>query len=99
MIFDITDRKRAEQELSHRANHDPLTALPNRDQFRAALDEAILWARAHERAVAVMYVDLDDFKLVNDGFGHEVGDEFLVAVAERLRAAIEGIGSRRTRWR
>ena len=88
MIFDITDRKRAEQELSHRANHDPLTALPNRDQFRAALDEAILWARAHERAVAVMYVDLDDFKLVNDGFGHEAGDEFLVAVAERLRGAM-----------
>ena len=88
MIFDITDRKRAEQELSHRANHDPLTALPNRDQFRAALDEAIAWARAHDRAVAVMYVDLDDFKLVNDGFGHEVGDEFLVAVAERLRGAM-----------
>jgi diguanylate cyclase (GGDEF)-like protein/PAS domain S-box-containing protein len=88
MIFDITDRKRAEQELSHRANHDPLTALPNRDQFRTALDEAILWARSHKRAAAVMYVDLDDFKLVNDGFGHEVGDEFLVAVAQRLRGAM-----------
>ena len=87
MIFDITDRKSAEQELSHRAYHDPLTGLPNRDQFRAALDEAILSARTHERAVAVMYVDLDDFKLVNDGFGHEVGDEFLVAVGERLRGA------------
>ena len=87
MIFDITERKRAEQELDHRANHDPLTGLPNRDQFRAALDEAILRARAHERVVAVMYVDLDDFKLVNDGFGHEVGDELLVAVAERLREA------------
>ena len=87
MIFDITDRKRAEEELSHRANHDPLTALPNRDQFRAALDEAILLARTNERAVAVMFVDLDDFKLVNDGFGHEVGDELLIAVAERLRDA------------
>ena len=87
MIFDITDRKRAEQELDHRANHDPLTGLPNREQFRAALDEAILQARAQERVVAVMYVDLDDFKLVNDGFGHEVGDELLVAVAERLRDA------------
>ena len=51
MIFDITDRKRAEQELSHRANHDPLTGLPNRDQFRAALDEAIARARRHGRAV------------------------------------------------
>ena len=87
MIFDITDRKRAEEELSHRANHDPLTGLPNRDQFRAALDEAILHARTHDHAVAVMYVDLDDFKIVNDGFGHEVGDEVLVAVAECLRNA------------
>ena len=87
MIFDITDRKRAEQELSHRANHDPLTGLPNREQFRAALDEAIARARTHGRAVGAMYVDLDDFKLVNDGFGHEVGDELLVAVADRLRGA------------
>ncbi len=86
MIFDITERKRAEQELSHRANHDPLTGLPNRDQFRAALGEAIADARAGGRAVAVLYVDLDDFKIVNDGFGHEAGDELLVAVAERLRA-------------
>jgi diguanylate cyclase (GGDEF)-like protein/PAS domain S-box-containing protein len=87
MIFDITDQKRAEQELSHRANHDPLTGLPHREQFRAALDEAIARARRHGRAVGAMYVDLDDFKLVNDGFGHEVGDEVLVAVADRLRGA------------
>jgi diguanylate cyclase (GGDEF)-like protein/PAS domain S-box-containing protein len=87
MIFDITDRKRAEQELSHRANHDPLTSLPNREQFRTALDEAIAGARKHGRAVGAMFVDLDDFKLVNDGFGHEVGDELLVAVADRLRGA------------
>ena len=87
MIFDITDRKRAEQELSHRANHDALTGLPNRDQFRAALDEAIVRARKHGRAVGAMYVDLDDFKVVNDGFGHDVGDEVLVAVADRLRGA------------
>ena len=87
MIFDITDRKRAEQELSHRASHDPLTGLPNRDQFRAALDEAIASAHTQGGAVAVMYVDLDDFKLVNDGFGHEVGDELLAAVAQRLSRA------------
>jgi diguanylate cyclase (GGDEF)-like protein/PAS domain S-box-containing protein len=87
MIFDITDRKRAEQELSHRASHDPLTGLPNRDQFRAALDEAIESARTQDSAVGVMYVDLDDFKVVNDGFGHEVGDQLLAGVAERLRRA------------
>jgi diguanylate cyclase (GGDEF)-like protein/PAS domain S-box-containing protein len=87
MIFDITDQKRAAQELSHRANHDALTGLPNRGQFRASLDEAIARARAKGRAVGAMYVDLDDFKVVNDGFGHEVGDELLVAVADRLRGA------------
>jgi len=87
MIFDITDRKRAEEELSHRASHDPLTGLPNRDQFRTALDDAIVAAGPHGGSVAVMYVDLDDFKLVNDGFGHEVGDELLVAVAQRLSRA------------
>ena len=99
MIFDITDRKRAEQELCHRANHDPLTGLPNRDQFRAALDEAIARARRHGRAVGALFVDLDDFKLVNDGFGHEVGDELLVAVADRLRAppAVRSRGARRRR--
>ena len=87
VIFDISDRKRAEQELSHRANHDPLTGLPNRDQFRSRLDDAITHARASRRSLAVLYVDLDDFKLVNDSFGHEAGDELLAAIAERLREA------------
>jgi diguanylate cyclase (GGDEF)-like protein/PAS domain S-box-containing protein len=87
VIFDISDSKRAEQELTHRANHDPLTGLPNRDQFRRRLDDAITDARASGRAVAVLYVDLDDFKLVNDSFGHEAGDELLSAIAGRLRGA------------
>jgi diguanylate cyclase (GGDEF)-like protein/PAS domain S-box-containing protein len=87
VIFDISDRKRAEQELTHRANHDALTGLPNRDQFRARLDEAIANAEAGSRSLAVLYVDLDDFKLVNDSFGHEAGDELLTAIAERLRQA------------
>ena len=87
VIFDISDSKRAEEELTHRANHDPLTGLPNRDQFRSRLDDAITDAGGSERAVAVLYVDLDDFKLVNDSFGHEAGDELLAAIAERLRGA------------
>ncbi len=84
VIFDISDIKHAEQELTHRANHDPLTGLPNRDQFRRRLDDAITEARGSRRAVAVLYVDLDDFKLVNDSFGHEAGDELLSAIAGRL---------------
>ena len=85
VIFDITDRKRAEEELAHRANHDALTGLPNRDQFRSRLDDAIAHAHGHGRSLAVLYVDLDDFKLVNDSFGHDAGDEVLRAIADRLR--------------
>jgi diguanylate cyclase (GGDEF)-like protein/PAS domain S-box-containing protein len=87
VIFDISDRKRAEQELTHRATHDPLTGLPNRRQFRSRLDEAIAHVKGSRRSLAVLYVDLDDFKLVNDSFGHEAGDEVLAAIAERLRGA------------
>ena len=84
LIYDISDRKRAEQELAHRANHDALTGLPNRDQFRSRLDEAIARAEDSRRSLAVLYVDLDNFKLVNDGFGHDAGDELLAAIAKRL---------------
>jgi len=87
VIFDITDIKVAEHDLIHRANHDPLTGLPNRDQFRSQLDDALTCAGVSGRAVAVLYVDLDDFKLVNDSFGHEAGDELLAAIAGRLRSA------------
>ena len=87
LIYDISDRKRAEQELAHRADHDALTGLPNREQFRSRLDDAIADAEGSRRSLAVLYVDLDNFKLVNDGFGHEAGDELLTAIAERLREA------------
>ncbi len=87
VILDITESKVAERDLIHRANHDPLTDLPNRDQFRSRLDDALVHADKRDRAVAVLYVDLDDFKLVNDSFGHEAGDELLAAIAKRLRSA------------
>jgi diguanylate cyclase (GGDEF)-like protein len=90
VIFDISDSKRAEEALIHRANHDSLTGLPNRNQFRGQLDEAIRHASGSGRAVAVLYVDLDDFKLVNDSFGHEAGDELLAAIGGRLRGATRG---------
>ena len=87
LIFDISERKRAEQELAHRANHDPLTGLPNRDEFRRRLDAAITDAQAGRHSLAVLYIDLDDFKLVNDSFGHEAGDQLLATIAERLCGA------------
>ncbi|HEV8451935.1 MAG TPA: EAL domain-containing protein [Gaiellales bacterium] len=81
---DITDRRRAEHELERLAFHDPLTGLPNRILFHEHLDVALARAQRAGCGVAVLYVDLDDFKLVNDSFGHNAGDELLCEVAARL---------------
>ncbi len=80
---DITDRRRAELE-ERLAYHDPLTGLPNRILFQEHLDVALARAERAGRGVAVLYVDLDDFKLVNDSFGHGAGDQLLCEVAARL---------------
>ena len=84
---DITDRRRAEQELERLAFHDPLTGLPNRILFHEHLDVALARAQRAGCGVAVLYVDLDDFKLVNDSFGHNAGDELLCEVAARLKGS------------
>jgi diguanylate cyclase (GGDEF)-like protein/PAS domain S-box-containing protein len=84
VICDITARKAAEDQLAFLAYHDPLTGLPNRMLFREHLDVALRRAARAGTAVAVCFVDLDGFKLVNDSFGHAVGDELLVEVAARL---------------
>src|SRR5262249_12362935 len=85
---DITERKMFERQLTELAFHDPLTALPNRAMFMDHLERALARARRAGDTVAVVFVDLDDFKLVNDSLGHEVGDRLLVAVAERLRTTV-----------
>ena len=94
VVADVTERRRAADELEeararleHLAYHDSLTDLPNRAAFHEQLVTAIADAVRAGRSLAVLYIDLDDFKLVNDGFGHAVGDELLVHCAERLRAA------------
>ena len=84
---DITDRRRAEHELERLAFHDPLTGLPNRILFHEHLDVALARAQRAGCGVAVLYVDLDDFKLVNDSFGHNAGDELLCEVAARLKGS------------
>ena len=84
-VEDVTERRLLEQALSHDATHDRLTGLPNRSLLWEALRDQL--ARP-EPAVAVLFVDLDDFKFVNDSFGHETGDELLLAVADRLTDAV-----------
>jgi len=82
---DISDRKRAEEIVSYHAYYDVLTGLPNRALFRDRLRQAIAQARRRRSHLAVMFIDLDRFKLVNDTYGHVRGDLFLQQVAGRLR--------------
>ena len=83
-VRDITDRKRAEEALAHQALHDDLTRLPNRLLLVDRLAHSLARAERTESHVAVLFLDLDRFKLVNDGLGHVVGDQLLVEVARRL---------------
>jgi diguanylate cyclase (GGDEF)-like protein/PAS domain S-box-containing protein len=82
---DVTARKLDEEQLQHLAYRDPLTDLPNRFLFHDRLEQALEQARRRETNVAVMYVDLDRFKVVNDTLGHTIGDQLLQIVSRRLR--------------
>jgi diguanylate cyclase (GGDEF)-like protein len=84
VVTDVTERRLASERLAYAALHDQLTGLPNRTASQAHLEEALDRAEREEQGVAVIFIDLDDFKLVNDSFGHAAGDELLRAVAERL---------------
>ena len=79
------ERKRLEAELTHQALHDPLTGLPNRSLFMDRLNVAVSRLSRHQSGLAVLFFDVDNFKLVNDGLGHDVGDDLLTAIADRLR--------------
>jgi len=85
VIFDITERKKAEEQVAFLAYHDKLTGLPNRVLFEELLELSLARARRHELGVGVLFLDLDNFKLVNDSLGHHAGDLLLEQLAERLR--------------
>jgi diguanylate cyclase (GGDEF)-like protein/PAS domain S-box-containing protein len=83
-IIDITDRKHAQEQMEYQAYHDSLTGLPNRLLFRDRITVALAHAKRSGRISAVMFLDLDQFKLVNDTLGHTVGDRLLQAIGSRL---------------
>jgi len=87
-FMDITARKDAEAQLAHQAFHDPLTDLPNRALFMERLTRALTRRERHPGEAAVLYLDLDGFKAVNDSLGHHAGDQLLTAVARRLSGSV-----------
>lgn len=87
-LRDISEQKAAQEKLRWQATHDPLTRLPNRALFRERLDNALARSQRDAYGVAVLFIDLDGFKLINDSFGHDTGDQLLLTIGERIREVV-----------
>jgi diguanylate cyclase (GGDEF)-like protein/PAS domain S-box-containing protein len=87
-VVDVTETRRYEQELVRLASHDPLTDLPNRHVLNDRLRQMLLHAQRHNSVVAVAFVDLDNFKIVNDSLGHNIGDRLLMTMAKRMKSCL-----------
>ncbi|PKN83845.1 MAG: diguanylate cyclase, partial [Deltaproteobacteria bacterium HGW-Deltaproteobacteria-1] len=85
---DVTERKRSEEQIRHMATHDALTELPNRMMFGQLLNHAIQAAKRNKRQLAVLFTDLDRFKIINDTLGHEAGDLLLKTIAARFKQTL-----------
>lgn len=88
VFSDISERKKNEMRLAHLASHDALTSLPNRIHFHDNLEQAIRVAKRNNQKLAVLFLDLNDFKIVNDTLGHKIGDALLQEIAKRLKTSI-----------
>jgi diguanylate cyclase (GGDEF)-like protein/PAS domain S-box-containing protein len=88
VVRDITERTYAEEQIKHLAYHDALTTLPNRLLFKDRVSVAISHAQRHDGRVAVLFLDLDRFKVINDSLGHNIGDQLLQAVAARVQSCV-----------
>ena len=90
---DVTAQHQAEEELRFLAHHDPLTRLANRAMFNERLDTALAVARRHNRPLALLFLDINDFKQINDNHGHSVGDRVLCTLARRLEGCVGASGT------
>lgn len=87
-VHDVTKRKKAEEKIHSLAYYDSLTGLANRHLFKDRVAQAIAYAQRHQVIVAILYMDLDRFKVINDTLGHGMGDHLLQEVAERLKTCV-----------
>ncbi len=95
IIQDITERRRAEQKIRYLAFFDSVTGLPNRAMLTQLLNQALTAAKRHDRYIAVLFLDLDHFKRINDTLGHDAGDALLQGVSKRLQSALRCSGDRK----